>query len=291
MPPSKIRTDLIAQYFASHAEDVFRAADLENLFSQKFHEWNLPPSMTPHTFNQMLLTRRHLEKIHLRSKHYSSLLLYNWKGAATPFTVALSLQSNQSFFSHASAMWIHGLSENNKQIFINKEQSPKQTRPSSLSQESIDRAFQNQQRRSKMAYRYKGSTITLLNGKNTRGADIETTKAPTGQEVGVTSKERTLIDITVRPAYSGGVAQILEAYKRARGQISVQNMLNLLQTFDYAYPYHQSVGFYLTRAQYNQEDQQLLKTREVKFNFYLSHALRNPAFDPEWKIYFPQSLK
>jgi hypothetical protein len=68
-------------------------------------------------------------------------------------------------------------------------------------------------------------------------------------------------------------------------------MLKLLETFDYTYPYHQSVGFYLNRAQYNQEDQQLLKTKEVKFNFYLSHALRNPAFHPEWKIYFPQSLK
>ena len=95
----------------------------------------------------------------------------------------------------------------------------------------------------------------------------------------------------MRPAYSGGVTQILEAYKRARGQVSVQNMLKLLETFDYTYPYHQSIGFYLNRAQYNQEDQQLLKTKEVKFNFYLSHALRNSAFDPEWKIYFPQSLK
>jgi predicted transcriptional regulator of viral defense system len=291
MPPSKIKTDLIAQYFASHAEDVFDEADLENLLTEKFHEWNLPPSMMPYTFTQMLLTGCNLEKIHLRSRHYSSLVLYSWKGAATPFTVALSLQGNQSFFSHASAMWIHGLSENNKQIFLNKEQSPKQTRASSLSQESIDRAFQNQQRRSKMAYLYKGYTITLLNGKHTGRADIETTKAPTGQEVEVTSKERTLIDIAVRPAYSGGVAQILEAYKRARSQVSVQKMLKLLETFDYAYPYHQSIGFYLKRARYNHEDQQLLKTKEVKFNFYLSHALRNPAFDPEWKIYFPQSLK
>jgi len=58
------------------------------------------------------------------------------------------------------------------------------------------------------------------------------TKAPTGQEVEVTSKERTLIDIAIRPAYSGGVAQILEAYKRARSQASVQKMLKLLGTFD-----------------------------------------------------------
>jgi hypothetical protein len=291
MPPSKIKMDLVAQYFASKPEEVLDDAELERLFMDKFHEWNLPPSMTPYSFIQMLLTRSSLEKLHLRSKHYSSLVLYNWKGAATPFTVALFLQSNQAFFSHASAMWIHGLGENNKQIFVNKEQSPKPTRASSLSQESIDWAFQNQQRRSKMAYQYKGSTITILNGKNTGRADVETTTAPTGQEVDVTSKERTLIDIVVRPAYSGGVAQVLEAYRRARGRVSVPNMLKLLDRFDYAYPYHQSIGFYLKKAQYGEEDQRLAKTKDVMFNFYLSHALRNPSFDPEWKIYFPQSLK
>jgi predicted transcriptional regulator of viral defense system len=142
-----------------------------------------------------------------------------------------------------------------------------------------------------MAYQYKGSTITILNGKNTGRADVETTTAPTGQEVDVTSKERTLIDIVVRPAYSGGVAQVLEAYRRARGRVSVPNMLKLLDRFDYAYPYHQSIGFYLKKAQYGEEDQRLAKTKDVMFNFYLSHALRNPSFDPEWKIYFPQSLK
>jgi hypothetical protein len=111
MPPSKIKMDLVAQYFASKPEEVLDDAELERLFMDKFHEWNLPPSMTPYSFIQMLLTRSSLEKLHLRSKHYSSLVLYNWKGAATPFTVALFLQSNQAFFSHASAMWIHGLGE------------------------------------------------------------------------------------------------------------------------------------------------------------------------------------
>ena len=47
---SKVKTDLIAQYFASRAEDVFDEADLENLFTERFHEWNLPTSMMPYTF-------------------------------------------------------------------------------------------------------------------------------------------------------------------------------------------------------------------------------------------------
>ena len=95
MPPSKIRTDLIAQYSSSHPDDVFDETDLENLFTEKFHEWNLPPSMKPHTFNQMLLTRCNLEKIQLRSKHYPSVILYSRKRAARPFAVALALHQSQ----------------------------------------------------------------------------------------------------------------------------------------------------------------------------------------------------
>jgi hypothetical protein len=283
--------EVLTQYFEDRPEEVFDDADLEYLFTEKFHEWNLPPSMTPYNFTQMLLTRSHLEKFQLRSKNYTSLALYSWQGAATPFSVALSLRTEQSFFSHASAMWIHGLRGDHKQIFLNKEQSAKPTKSGSLSQESIDRAFQNQQRRSKMAYQFKGSTITLLNGKHTGRMGVETAKAPTGQKVNVTSIERTLIDIAVRPAYSGGAPRILEAYKQARGRVSVSRLTSLLDKFDYTYPYHQSIGFYLKRAKYSEEDQLLAKAKGVTFNFYLSHGLRNPSFDPEWRIYFPQSLK
>jgi predicted transcriptional regulator of viral defense system len=291
MPPSKIKMELLTQYFEDSSEKVFDNADLGYLYFEMFHDWNLPLSMNPRSFIQMLLTRGHLEKLHLRSKHYASPILYSWKGVATPISVALSLRKEQSFFSHASAMWIHGLSEHHQQIFLNKEQSAKPIKHSSLSQESIDRAFQNQQRRSRMTYQFKGSTITLLSGKHTGRTGVETAKAPTGQKVDVTSMERTLIDIAVRPAYSGGVSHVLEAYKRARGRVSVSQLTSLLAKFDYTYPYHQSIGFYLERANYSDEEQLLAKAKGLTFNFYLSHGLRSPSFDPEWRIYFPQSLK
>lgn len=61
--------------------------------------------------------------------------------------------------------------------------------------------------------------------------DVETAKAPTGQKVDVTSIERTVIDIAVRPAYSRGVPHVLEAYKRARGRVSVARLTSLLAKF------------------------------------------------------------
>jgi len=291
MPKSQIKIDLVAQYFLANPHKVYTDSDFAHLFIEKSREWNLPKSMTSFTFTQMLLHRTKIEKLQIRSPHYTSPILYGWESKPSPLAVALSLKKQQAFFSHTSAMWIHGLSDDDKHIFLNSEQSKKAKNSGSLAQEAIDRAFQNQQRRSKMFYKFQGATITLLSGKHTGRINIETTKSPAGQDVEVTSLERTLIDITVRPAYSGGVPHVLEAYRRARSRLSVAHLIALLAKFDYTYPYHQSIGFYLKRAGYSEADQQLAKTPGVKFNFYLCHGLRNPAFDADWKIFFPQSLK
>jgi hypothetical protein len=290
MPKSKINTGLLTEYFASQPEKVFTDSDLEFLFIQRSRDWNLPRSMTSFTFTRMLLNRTKLEKLSIRSTHYSSPVRYGWESKASPLAVALSLRKHQAFFSHASAMWLHGLSDESKYIYLNSEQSEKPKNSNSLVQEAIDRAFQNQQRRSKLFYKYQGSTITLLNGKHTGRIDVKAMKAPTRQDIELTSLERTLIDITVRPAYSDGVPRVLEAYKRARDHISVPKLIALLAEFDYTYPYHQSIGFYLKQAQYPKSDQLLPRAKGVNFNFYLCHGLRNPAFDVDWKSFFPQSL-
>ncbi len=290
MPKSQIKIDLVAQYFLADPNKAYTDSDFAYLFTEKSRDWNLPKSMTSFTFIEMLLRRTKLEKLQIRSPHYSSPVLYRWESKASPLAVALLLKKQQAFFSHTSAMWIHGLSDD-KHIFLNSEQSKKAKNSGSLAQVAIDRAFQSQQRRSKMFYKYQGVTITLLSGKHTRRINIETRKSPSGQDVEVTSLERTLIDITVRPAYSGGVPHVLEAYRRARSRLSVAHLIALLAKFDFTYPYHQSIGFYLKRADYAEADQQLAKTPGVKFNFYLCHGLRNPAFDADWKILFPQSLK
>lgn len=107
----------------------------------------------------------------------------------------------------------------------------------------------------------------------------------------VASIERTLIDITVRPLYAGGVPAVLRAFTLARNRASISKLISLLNTLDYTYPYHQSIGFYLQHSGYTETDQLLARTKGVQFDFYLCHALKNPAFDPEWRVYFPRTLK
>jgi hypothetical protein len=288
---SKIDLPRLAQYFIDHADQVFTLSDLEFLLAENSDQWNLPPSMTPKAFLRMLLKKTKLRELRLHSPHYSSLLRYTAQGNVSPISVALSIMKNDAYFSHASAMWIHGLGKDHRNVFVNKEQSQKDTSSTPLSQEAIHRAFRNKQRRSKLFYKYEENTITVLSGKHTGRNGVVSATAPSGHKVDVTSIERTLIDITVRPGYAGDVHAVLEAFRLAKDRISVSKLTALLRRLDYTYPYHQSIGFYLKRAGYPESDQLLAKREPIEFDFYLSHNLKAPDFDPEWRVFFPRSSK
>ena len=290
MPKSQIKIDSITHYFEEDSDRVFARSELELLFLENRSHWNLPKTMTSRAFIQMLLDRTKLDEIQLRSPHYSSLLRYRWDGKASPTAIALSIKKEKSFFSHASAMWIHGLSDNHKHIFLNKEQSEKRRTLTQLSQEAIDRAFRTEQRCSKLTYRYEGATITILSGKHSGRLEVESAIAPSGHQVEVTSLERTLVDITVRPAYSGGVSSVLQAFRSAKQRISVTKIMAILRKLDHTYPYHQSIGLYLTRAGYADADRMLARASAINFDFYLCHGIKNPKFDPNWKIFYPRYL-
>ena len=224
---SKIDLPRLAQYFIDHADQVFTLSDLEFLLAENSDQWNLPPSMTPKAFLRMLLKKTKLRELRLHSPHYSSLLRYTAQGNVSPISVALSIMKNDAYFSHASAMWIHGLGKDHRNVFVNKEQSQKDTSSTPLSQEAIHRAFRNKQRRSKLFYKYEENTITVLSGKHTGRNGVVSATAPSGHKVDVTSIERTLIDITVRPGYAGDVHAVFEAFRLAKDRISVSKLILL----------------------------------------------------------------
>lgn len=211
------------------------------------------------------------------------------KGASAVH-VALSLRPN-SYISHASAAQHHGLIPASvNRIYANKEQSPKPEGTGFLSQESIDRAFANAPRTSNLVYGFKNSEIIWLSGKNTGNHGVQTSDGKLGVGVAVTSIERTLVDMTVRPAYAGGVQTVLAAFQAARDTISMPSIVAALSALQYVYPYHQAVGFYLQRAGLPTAALASLKKFPIDFNFYLANLITAPVLDQDWHVFYPSDL-
>jgi hypothetical protein len=104
------------------------------------------------------------------------------------------------------------------------EQSDKEASDSELTQEAIHRTFQNQPRQSRLVFSMPKVQITVINGKCTGELEVQEKTGPAGDNLRVTSLERTLIDIVVRLIYSGGVQAVLNAYRLARERASTRRI-------------------------------------------------------------------
>jgi predicted transcriptional regulator of viral defense system len=198
-----------------------------------------------------------------------------------------------AYLSHGTAVFLHALTDQLPNlIYVNKEQSLKGAGSrTELQQANIDRAFgRKAQRLSRFEFAYDGGRFLRLNGKNTGRLEVGSATLEDGSAVPVTKLERTLIDIVVRPAYAGGIYMVLEAYRRARPNVSIATLLATLKKLDYAYPFHQAIGFYMQRAGYEPQQYERLRSLGLNHDFYLDYDLREREIDPVWRLYFPKGF-
>ena len=104
-----------------------------------------------------------------------------------------------------------------------------------------------------------------------------------------TDLERTLIDIAIRPVYSGGVFEVLGAYKAAEKKLDPVKLESYLTQLNFIYPYHQVIGFYLEKAGYDAKTLTLFE-KDQKFKFYLTYNIRSKEFSSKWNLYFPKGI-
>ena len=267
---------------------ALKRRDLTELFAKERRSWGLPKELSFRRFLEFLLAEGGLKQVELQSEHYRNEIRYAWDQPSA-YTVALSLR-NKSYLTHGTAVFLHGLNDQvPKRIYVNHEQSPK-PQGGSLTQEGLDRAFAGRQRQSNLSYSYEDFQIVIVNGKFTDRLEVSPLDVE-GKKLDVTRLERTLIDIAVRPAYAGGVVQVLEAYVGAKERISVNTLVATLKKLDYVYPYHQAIGFYMERSGYPQSQWSKLMKLGIDFNFYLAHDIpEDKKFDSTWQLYYPGFL-
>ena len=247
-------------------------------------------SVSLHDFLEFLVEAKiiTIEAVEFPSRTYVKYVRGN-----VPIHELLLSFHNDSYFSHQTAMHFHKLTKHLPDaIYLNIEQRPKdRDDDAELLQENIDKAFKLRPRITKNIADYKNQRIFLLNGMNTNKLGVEEVDFGRTKNLRSTNLERTLIDIAVRPAYSGGVFEVLEAYKLARKTVSAKTLVSFLQELDYIYPYHQAIGFYMQRAGYDDSSLKLMREfKPIEYNFYLTHEMKQTDYSEEWRLYFPKRL-
>jgi hypothetical protein len=288
--------DIIQAYFSTLDKRVYSHKDISDIFYKKKQEWELPEKMYARDFIEQLEKYLDLKKLEISAvgtQHYTkdNLIKYVF-GEISPFEAALCIRAN-THLSHYSSMFLMGLTEQlPKTIYVTFEQTEKSDRSTTtISQDAIDSAFSNPQREPAHYYEYLDYKIILLNSKFSKKAGVIRHNSIFGKNLPVTGIERTLIDIVVRPAYSGGVTEVFKAYERASEMASVNKLLSILSKLDYLYPYHQAIGFYIQKTgRYRTNQIQLLKDKGTPYKFYLTYNMTSKEYSREWHLYYPKNF-
>lgn len=279
----------IVAFFNSLTNPVLKHAEIGRILEANREEWKLTAGLTLNEFIDYLIKNSELRKVHVKLPHRPETL-YPW-GVVTTFCLASNLKKN-GYLSHYTAMQMHELTDQSPEIiYVNHEQRPQPKPQGPLVQSAVDRAFNGKQRESKNVATLGRRKVCVLNGKNTGRYGVEELKDRDGHPVQVTSLERTLIDIVVRPVYAGGVSEVIEAYRRASEKVQVNKLLATLRKVDYKYPYQQAIGFYMERCgSYPEKRLAMFEMDRPEIDFYLTYRMQDMEYSSRWHIYYPAGL-
>lgn len=282
----------IVRHFDELPTHVLKAKDIYDILAEQRDFWRLAQNTTAEQFIGFL--RKH-SKLKLYEFEFPQRAerCYVWDEA--PLLAILQALKKDLHFSHYTAMRAQGLTEQTpKTIYLTDERTTGTVASGTLTQEAIDAAFRKAARTSNNWVEHAGKKIYLLSGAATHhlGVVNELITDDSGAEVParLTNVERTLIDVTVKPEYGGGVFEVLKAYELAKDLLSVNKLMAMLHKLEFVYPYHQVIGCYLQRAGYKPSQLDLVRRLPMKYDFYLAHEMGDTRYDREWRLHVPNGF-
>ena len=283
----------IIKFFDDLGSPVLKLGQIRSILSQQRAFWRLAQSTSAADFIAFLRQHAKLRRIEFPFPQRAETL-YVW-GEVPLYAILMGLRKD-AYFSHYTAMRLQGLTEQTPTtLYLTDERrlgSPRA--PAQLTQLDIDQAFAQPPRESHNVVVHEERKVYLLNGAYTGhlGVVTERVNDDRGQdvEVRVTNLERTLIDITVRPSYAGGVYEVAKAFELAKDMVSVNKLVTTLRKLEFAYPYHQAIGYYLERARYKPSLLELVRRLPREHDFYLAHDMGATRYVSDWRLFVPDGF-
>ncbi len=283
----------IIDFFANAMEKIYTTKDLEDILISNRESWRIAESTSVSNFIKFLIAEANIQEFEIKfPSSWTPKFARYTLGEISTFDLLSSLRSD-FYFSHYTAMYVHQLTEQVPQIIYLTWEQAQKGGPSHhpLVQKKIDWAFRQPPRTSSNIAILGDLQICLLYGTGNLG--VTKIKGPEGDEIQVSDIERTLIDITVRPFYAGGVFEVLKAYQLATKKVSINKLSIMLKNLGYKYPYHQAIGFYLERSSaYKESALKIFRNIKKEYDFYLTYQMeeKDMAYSEEWRLFHPKGF-
>lgn len=214
--------------------------------------------------------------------------------------VALALQ-DKGYFSHYSALFIHGLSNQVPKVFYLSEEikNRKSTHTSEYNEFFIEQQFMKPPRSTTNYCQYKTTTFYLLEKNDNNEIGVETIALPSianflslDRKIRITSLERTLIDIVEAPQYSGGILSVVDTFRAVKGKIDLLKLKEYYNKMNFFYPYWQTIGFLIEKTWGEVEANKWMSYFGKPIHeFYLDRKFRLDWDKSEkWQVRFPKDL-
>lgn len=273
----------IINYLVNRNQKYYKRKELYEIFATMREKWSLALSTTTTKFIKYLLKEKLLTELTLDFPNRKETRFI--KGKIDIFKVLLAVNPN-GYYSHITALYLNKLlSEKSNHIFWNVEQLKKKIYSNTLDQEGIDKSFNNKSRITNNICAYDGYVIYGINGMYTGNLGVIEKNG-----IRYTNLERTLLDIIVRPQYAGGIETVLNVFKKSKGKVRTDKLLEYYNNIKYIYPYHQSIGFYLEKSGYPIAFMEPFSKMKIKYDFYLCNQIKNKKYSDKWHLYYPSDL-
>lgn len=191
-----------------------------------------------------------------------------------------SLEKN-GFFSMFTSLNIQGLTNfRDNFIFISKERMKRVNFNSKdITQEAIDKAFTNKPRRTKAHDTIYNYNIVILESNNTQEIGIIKYKG-----YKISSINRAFVEIISNIQYSKTPDDVIYEFKNLKDKLDINEIFNIIEKFDFVYPYYQLAGYYLEKIGFLKEELSKFFNKKTDLIFYTIKNKEKYTLDEYWAI-------